>query len=237
MISLKNKITLFLLAILSASCTSQTSQKIDAQAFANKINSSENTILLDVRTPEEYNRYHIENAININVYDKNFEEQLNDLDKSKTILVYCKSGSRSENAAHTLVKKGFKNVFELEGGLLTWEAAKLPLASFSAPATNQYTLATFQQVVDSNKLVLVDFFAEWCGPCKMMTPHITALLEEYGDQITLLKVDTDKSPEISRHFQINGIPRIKIYANQKEVYDQVGFHSKEALVSALKSYL
>jgi len=72
--------------------------------------------LVDVRTPSEYNEGHVPDAQNINFYDENFDQQIETLDKSKPIIVYCKSGGRSAKCASKLVEKGFEKIYDLEGG-------------------------------------------------------------------------------------------------------------------------
>lgn len=88
--------------------------------------SQKNSVLIDVRTPEEVSEGKIENATNINLYDPNFEAQISKLDKSKTVLVYCRSGHRSMEAAKILAKKGYK-VINLSGGISGWQAQGLPV--------------------------------------------------------------------------------------------------------------
>jgi len=79
-----------------------------------------NVKLIDVRRPSEFNSGHIENAINIDYYGGNFSKNFDDLDKSQTIVLYCKSGRRSSKSAVKLVEKGFNNVYNLEGGFEVW---------------------------------------------------------------------------------------------------------------------
>ncbi len=79
-----------------------------------------NVKLIDVRRPSEFNNGHIENAINFDYYDVSFNENFDDLDKSDPIILYCKSGRRSSKSAIKLVKKGFKHVYNLEGGFENW---------------------------------------------------------------------------------------------------------------------
>ena len=76
--------------------------------------------LIDVRRPSEFNNGHIENAINIDYYDGNFSKSFDNLDKSQTIVLYCKSGRRSSKFAVKLVEKGFNNVYNLIGGFEVW---------------------------------------------------------------------------------------------------------------------
>jgi rhodanese-related sulfurtransferase len=83
--------------------------------------------VLDVRTQEEFNEGHIENAININFYDTNFKEQINNLDKNKTYLIYCKSGERSYNTLNLMRGSQFIKVYDLEGGIDTWRNSEYKL--------------------------------------------------------------------------------------------------------------
>jgi len=96
-------------------------EKLSKDAFAKKMEEKTNEILIDVRTPEENKNGTITNAININFYDKNFEEQLLKLDKSKPIFVFCKSGGRSGKACSNMKDLEFKEVYELKGGYSGWK--------------------------------------------------------------------------------------------------------------------
>ena len=81
----------------------------------------EDVQLVDVRTPSEFNAGHVPDAQNINFYDENFDQQIETLDKSKQIIVYCKSGGRSAKCASKLVEKGFEKIYDLEGGFSQWK--------------------------------------------------------------------------------------------------------------------
>lgn len=85
-------------------------------------------ILLDVRTPKEFEAGHLSNATNIDYKNDNFETQLNKLDKTKTYFVYCKSGVRSENAAEIMEELGFTQVYNLDGGIDAWKDEGLPVS-------------------------------------------------------------------------------------------------------------
>jgi len=99
-------------------------QKINVDDFRL---ATENSVIIDVRTPGEYESGHIKNAININVSDSNFQEKIAQLNKNEKVYVYCKIGSRSNKAANILVKNGFKQVYDLNGGIISWQRANLPL--------------------------------------------------------------------------------------------------------------
>lgn len=113
---------LVLVAVMTISCQSQSHPKIkvlEVADYKQEINK-ESVQLIDVRTPSEFNSGAIENAININVSDASFDEQIQKLDKSKPVYVYCRSGARSQTAAHRMVGLGFEQVIDLEGGYLSW---------------------------------------------------------------------------------------------------------------------
>lgn len=86
-----------------------------------------NVQLIDVRTPKEYKAGHLKNAQNIHLYDKDFEQRIDKLDKNKPVFVYCKVGGRSAEAVEIMQAKGFKNITELKGGIDAWQEAGKPV--------------------------------------------------------------------------------------------------------------
>lgn len=122
----------FLIFLLSSfvflSCQKQYSQSvmtINPEVFAEKIESTENAQILDVRTPEEFNAAHLPNAKNVDWLGTQFEAGAKQLDKTKPVFVYCKSGGRSKKACSKLTELGFTTIYEMDGGFLKWSAAGL----------------------------------------------------------------------------------------------------------------
>ena len=95
---------------------------------------------------------------------------------------------------------------------------------------------TFDEIIQSGKPVLVDFFAEWCGPCKIMAPVLKEVKQEVGDAVTIIKVDVDKSPQAANEYQVQGVPTLILFKNGKPIWRQSGVVPKAGLVGVIKKF-
>lgn len=93
----------------------------------------------------------------------------------------------------------------------------------------------FNAIIESEKPVLVDFYAEWCGPCKTLAPILKAVKSELGDDIKIVKIDVDKNQVLAANYQIKGVPTMLIFKQGKQVWRQSGVLQKEALVAIINS--
>ncbi|MBQ8998047.1 MAG: thioredoxin [Clostridium sp.] len=93
------------------------------------------------------------------------------------------------------------------------------------------------EVENKNGVVLVDFFATWCGPCKMLAPVYSALSEEMAGNAEFLKVDIDESMDLARKFSITTVPTVVVFKDGKEMDRLVGFIPKDSLKQKVESYL
>jgi rhodanese-related sulfurtransferase len=126
---MKKIITILASVLLLAGCSSSSSAiDLSVSEFSNKVTEA-GVITLDVRTPGEFNEGHIEGAQLIDFQSGNFENEIATLDKSKTYAVYCRSGSRSGQAVKIMSDAGFTNIYNLDGGVIDWASAGLPLVN------------------------------------------------------------------------------------------------------------
>jgi thioredoxin 1 len=95
---------------------------------------------------------------------------------------------------------------------------------------------TFKDLINGDKPVLVDFFAEWCGPCKMMTPILHQLREKMQDDVRILKLDVDKNPAVADAFQIQGVPTLILFQKGKMVWWQSGVVQANVLENIIKQH-
>jgi len=93
----------------------------------------------------------------------------------------------------------------------------------------------FESLVDSEKPVLIDFYAEWCGPCKVQSPILKELAGELSGKVRIIKIDVDKNPEISNKYQIQSVPTLMLFKNGKQLFRQSGLINKPQLHKILQS--
>ena len=105
-------------------------------------------------------------------------------------------------------------------------------------AMKTVTDASFEaDVLKNDKPVLVDYWAEWCGPCKMVAPVLDAIAAEHGDKLEIVKLNVDENPEVTRKYRILNIPTLGVFQDGEVVKELVGARSKSALLRELAEFL
>lgn len=237
---MKNFFLVFVLILAAISgAKAQNVQDVDAPKFKELMDKG-NCLLLDVRTPGEYSTGHISGSTNINISDPAFESRIKLLDKSKIVLIYCLSGSRSEVAAMYMSKLGFKLVYNLQRGLINWNRAGFSLETSGravASSAATYTDQAFTQLLKDNKLVLVDFNATWCAPCKAMMPVVEKISTDFKGKAHVALVDVEANKTIFNSLQMQSIPGFVLFKDGKKVWTYNGIISYADLSGVIKKYL
>ena len=236
-----NKINfiLFVFAtIFISSCTNGQSNtgftSVTPKEFSEKLAKTPDATLIDVRTPGEYAGGHLENALNIDWNGSNFGKQVAELDKTKPVYVYCLSGGRSKGAANFLKKEGFTDIVEMDGGMMKWRSEKMPeTKEATSSKAKGMTLQQFEALLDTEKVVLVDFYAVWCKPCKKMEPYLKEIAEEMKDNVIVVRIDADENSELAMKMNVNALPTLMVYKNKVKAWENVGFVEKSVVVEKL----
>ena len=231
------KYPLVLLAtlFLGINACSQRNNKetLPAQAFKAQIEANATAPIVDVRTPEEFEKGHLPNSYNIDWNNNGFENKIIAFEHDKPIFIYCLSGGRSASAAQKMRSLGFKQVFELEGGILKWRAAGLPETKALIARPTGMNRQQFEALLDSDKLVLIDFYADWCAPCKKMAPYLEELKTEKADKLTIVRINTDDNQELAQQLSIDALPILLLYKNKSLIWKNEGYIEKEEVVKHL----
>ncbi|MBS1490527.1 MAG: rhodanese-like domain-containing protein [Bacteroidetes bacterium] len=122
-----NSVLILFFCLLSGAAFSQKINTLKADEFEKKMTLAKEKIILDVRTAEEFKEGHLPGAQQLDVHQKDFKEKAAKLDKSKPLFVYCLGGVRSKSASSILSNLGFSTIYNLEGGIQSWEAGKKPV--------------------------------------------------------------------------------------------------------------
>lgn len=228
-------VVLFISGATISSCqTSPGKTLLDPAGFDAKIKSTTNAVIVDVRTSEEFSKGHIKDALNIDWNGTDFEKQIGNLDKTKPVFVYCLSGGRSSAAAAKMRSSGFTTVYELEGGMMKWRAANMPETNENSVSSTGMTKIQFDALLLSDKIMLIDFYAEWCEPCKKMKPYLEAIAKEMPDKVKVLRIDVDENQELAKVMKIEGLPVIQIYKNKSLTWSHLGYLTKDDIEKELQ---
>ncbi len=97
--------------------------------------------------------------------------------------------------------------------------------------------SSFNKIIDSDTLVLIDFHADWCGPCKMLAPILKQVKEELGDSLKIIKIDVDKNQSLANTYQVRGVPTMMLFKKGKQLWRQSGVLQKNDIVKMVRQHI
>jgi thioredoxin 1 len=210
---------------------------VNAKEFQQLLETTSDEQLIDVRTTEEFAAGYLAGAQNIDIYADDFETRINALDKSKPVFVYCKAGGRSADACSFMEKSGFTKVYDMSGGIMAWSHQNFDIVKTSEEKADTFTESDYDALIKTNSLLLIDYYAPWCGPCKKMEPIFDQLAAEFQGKITVVRINVDEAKSLSKKLQVATIPVITTIKNGVETTRVNGFQSEEALRNMIAELL
>ena len=225
-------ISVLTFSVFSCFSNNAQNQTLNVEEFEKQLIATKGEQLIDVRTPQEFERYRIASAKNINFNSVDFRGEIEKLDKTKPVLIYCLSGARSSSAMSVFRKAGFKTVYNLSGGINAWSKDGKPIDQ-DLSGKGELSSQDYAAIISSEGYVLVDYYAPWCAHCRKMLPIVEDLAKTYPDKFKLLTVDFDQNRLLAKEQNIASIPYLAVYKDGKKIWDKNGEASKKELMKIL----
>ena len=234
---MKRLLIYIIVLFVFTSCLSSNEGKVEDIStvdFSSKIITNPG-IILDVRTVDEINNGHIENASFIDFYDENFNEKAAWINKDLPVYVYCHAGGRSKKAAEILIELGQKEVYNITGGFSEWNDNGFKVVNQGKElifSSKTYSSEEIENVINQNKNVLLVFKTPWCLPCKKLVPVLNELKELYP-QTYVLELNMDANKELAALHNVSSIPTLIYYKNNILIRSHKGFIALNDLILLL----
>lgn len=217
---LKNSITTFLVLFTILGFSQEKSANVLLDAFYSKIKSQKNPQIIDARGPDEFALNHIEGAVNFNLKSENYEKAVSALNTSQPVFIYSIAAYRSGLLANDLLKKGFSEVYILEGGIAAWIGGGKP---FYTNLKSKLTLAEYKKIIADNEYILVDIGSKYCATCKTVKPILEDLRTQYGEKLKIVQIELEESPQVIADLKtVKVFPTLILYQKGKIVFKKDG---------------
>ncbi|CAN5397386.1 hypothetical protein BH10BAC1_BH10BAC1_19210 [soil metagenome] len=129
---------------------------------------------------------------------------------------------------------GFKEVYELSGGIMKWRAANLPETTDNTSLSTGMSKEQFEALLNSDKFVLIDFYADWCAPCNKMKPYLEQISKDMADKLVVIRINADDNQELCKEQKIDALPVLQLYKNKTLTWTNTGYISKEDVLKQLQ---
>jgi len=196
------------------------SANILLDAFYSKIKSQKNPQIIDARGADEFALNHIEGAINFNLKSEDYEKHVAALNPSKPVFIYSIAAYRSGLLSTDLAKRGFSEVYILEGGIASWIGGGKP---FYSNLKSKLSLAEYKKILTDHTYVLVDIGSKYCATCKTVKPILESLRTQYGEKLKIIEIELEESPQVIADLKtVKVFPTLIFYQNSKIVFKKDG---------------
>lgn len=223
------------LLVFMAACQNQNGNSLlELNDFKAKVGES-NAQVIDVRSEDEYKRAHIPNAINVASNDA-YNNVPNSFYPDLPTYIYGLTEMDATMAAQKLHALNFKDLYILKGGFGEWKGAGLPVETPKEKKIYENDTIPFEVARNGSKLVVADFNAVWCKPCKMLEPYIHRLRDNRSDEVIVYSIDTDKRKDLMEEYQAYSIPLVLFMKNNKILYRSEGYMEETALNRLVDKY-
>jgi thioredoxin len=129
---------------------------------------------------------------------------------------------------------GFKAVYELSGGIMKWRSENLPETSGESNKSTGMTKQEFDELLNVEKLVLIDFYADWCAPCIKMKPYLEEISKDMADKVVVIRINADDNQALCKELQIDALPVLHLYKNKSLTWTNSGFIDKSEVIKMLE---
>jgi thiol-disulfide isomerase/thioredoxin len=189
-------------------------------AFYSKIKTQKSPQIIDARGADEFALNHIEGAVNFNTKSEDFEKRVAELDPTKPVFIYSIAAYRSGLLSTELSKRGFSEIYILEGGIANWIGGGKP---FYSNLKSKLSLAKYKKIITSNEYVLVDIGSKYCATCKTVKPILESLRTQYGEKLKIIEIELEESPQVIADLKnVKVFPTLIFYKNGKIVFKKDG---------------
>ncbi|HWV70337.1 MAG TPA: thioredoxin domain-containing protein [Pseudosphingobacterium sp.] len=188
--------------------------------------------ILDARSEEEFVQNHVKGALNV-PDEKRFKSISATLRKEAPVFIYSIGNGRSAKLAAILRAQNFKEVYEFPGGLSRWIGQGKPVESSVGEGLS---LATFNEQINSDKLVLVDVSSRYCGGCKKLKPIVEHVARENKDKLKLVNIEAYDNKRLTRELAVDALPTLILYKGKEVVWKKQGLSSKEEIIAQLNKH-
>ncbi|HEY1193808.1 thioredoxin domain-containing protein [Flavobacterium sp.] len=189
-------------------------------AFYSKIKTQKSPQIIDARGTDEFALNHIEGAVNFNTKSEDFEKRVANLDQTKPVFIYSIAAYRSGLLSTELSKRGFSEIYILEGGIANWIGGGKP---FYSNLKSKLSLAEYKKIIASKEYVLVDIGSKYCATCKTVKPILESLRTQYGEKLKIIEIELEESPQVIADLKnVKVFPTLIFYQNGKIVFKKDG---------------